>query len=278
MDHLGLTQSELSRRAGVNRAFVSDLMRGSKTTVREESLMRLARALGTSTAFLVGATGDPKPIRPPLPPLPLPPPSLPPRLRPPQTDEERAADEAELAYDRVLAGLPPQDESVGRPLTIKRARARAGTVRNLGENRDGEPVADQSSVPLFGVHDGRPLRIAPGAQIRDLPRPPMLGEAPGAYAVIWPDNSLEPRIRPGEIVYCAPTRKIRLGDEIAVTLRDQTGAAGSNVVIGRASDLHQDLIVLSSPSGGASFEIPASSVRACHLVVLIAMVGQQQVT
>ncbi len=68
MDALGLKQSDLARRSGLNRAFISDLVRGIKATVREDSLVHLARALSTSAAFLTGETDNPQPphqLRPP---------------------------------------------------------------------------------------------------------------------------------------------------------------------------------------------------------------------
>lgn len=43
---LGITQAELANKSGVSRATVSDIENGKKVSIKTETLMRLAEALG----------------------------------------------------------------------------------------------------------------------------------------------------------------------------------------------------------------------------------------
>lgn len=56
-----LTQAEATRRGNfTNTAFINDILRGHKESVRGVNLERLAKALETSDAFLLGRTDDPE--------------------------------------------------------------------------------------------------------------------------------------------------------------------------------------------------------------------------
>lgn len=60
----GLSQAEAARRGGFrNSAFINDIMRGHKQSVRGDNLVQLARALGTTEAYLLLQTEDPNPTR-----------------------------------------------------------------------------------------------------------------------------------------------------------------------------------------------------------------------
>lgn len=57
-----ITQAEAARRGRFkNAAFISDIVRGHKDSVRGESLNQLATGLGTTISFLLGETEDPDP-------------------------------------------------------------------------------------------------------------------------------------------------------------------------------------------------------------------------
>lgn len=43
---LGITQAELANKSGISRATVSDIENGKKVSIKTETLMRLAEALG----------------------------------------------------------------------------------------------------------------------------------------------------------------------------------------------------------------------------------------
>jgi transcriptional regulator with XRE-family HTH domain len=50
----GLSQAELARRSGLNRAVISMLESGARTNVTIESARKLARGLGVTMDYLVG--------------------------------------------------------------------------------------------------------------------------------------------------------------------------------------------------------------------------------
>ncbi|WP_128562100.1 hypothetical protein [Methylobacterium crusticola] len=60
LDLRDISQAEAARRGGFkNTAFINDLVRGHKISVRGESITNLARALATSEDFLLGKISDP---------------------------------------------------------------------------------------------------------------------------------------------------------------------------------------------------------------------------
>lgn len=61
---LGLNAFEVSRRAGLERGFVNDLLNGWKKGVRGHSLIALAEALDVDPAFLLGQTDEPRAFEP----------------------------------------------------------------------------------------------------------------------------------------------------------------------------------------------------------------------
>lgn len=60
-ERLNLSQGLLGERAGVDPSYISLLENGKRDNPGVESLQRLARALGTSVAYLIGETDDPSP-------------------------------------------------------------------------------------------------------------------------------------------------------------------------------------------------------------------------
>lgn len=61
----GLSQAELARRVGIRQSTVNSLIRGDSRTSR--SLLKIARALNTTPAYLSGETDDPSGDSPSLP-------------------------------------------------------------------------------------------------------------------------------------------------------------------------------------------------------------------
>ncbi|WP_133032181.1 helix-turn-helix transcriptional regulator [Sphingomonas sp. PP-CE-1G-424] len=66
---LGMSQSELARRVGINQSTVAALLTGRSRS--SGHLHSIARSLATTTAFLVGETDDPDENAPPPPPKPV---------------------------------------------------------------------------------------------------------------------------------------------------------------------------------------------------------------
>ena len=78
---VGLTQTEVAARAGINLGNYNELERAQRSGLRADTLVRLSRVLGVSLDYLVGLTDDPAPR------------AKPRRKRaaPPATGEEEAA-------------------------------------------------------------------------------------------------------------------------------------------------------------------------------------------
>jgi transcriptional regulator with XRE-family HTH domain len=62
---LGMSQSELARRVGINQSTIAALLSGRSRS--SSHLHLIARALGTTTAYLVGEIDDPRENAPPPP-------------------------------------------------------------------------------------------------------------------------------------------------------------------------------------------------------------------
>ena len=60
-ERLGLSQTALAVRAGLNLGNVNELERGQKTGVRADTMLALADALGCSLDYLVGRSDAPTP-------------------------------------------------------------------------------------------------------------------------------------------------------------------------------------------------------------------------
>lgn len=60
-----LTQDELARRIDANRSWISELEHGHQDSLRAETVVRFAEALGVSADYLLGIKGAPAPPLPP---------------------------------------------------------------------------------------------------------------------------------------------------------------------------------------------------------------------
>ncbi|MFD1103694.1 helix-turn-helix domain-containing protein [Sphingobium olei] len=63
----GISQAELARRVGIRQSTINSLIRGESRTSR--SLLKIARELNTTPAYLIGETDDPVGDGPPTPTL-----------------------------------------------------------------------------------------------------------------------------------------------------------------------------------------------------------------
>jgi transcriptional regulator with XRE-family HTH domain len=64
---LGWSQTELAKRADLDLGNINEVEHGRKSSVRADTLVSLAVALGVSTDYLVGLTDDPQSLRSPVP-------------------------------------------------------------------------------------------------------------------------------------------------------------------------------------------------------------------
>ena len=59
---LGLTQKELAQAAGLNTNTIARLEQGDMKDLGGQSVLKLARALGTTTDYLLGAHEESQPV------------------------------------------------------------------------------------------------------------------------------------------------------------------------------------------------------------------------
>jgi|RhiMetdeSRZDD1v2_1073273.scaffolds.fasta_scaffold398527_2 transcriptional regulator with XRE-family HTH domain len=60
---LGWTRRELARRAGLHEQHLANVERGNRFRIEAETILKLARALGCSTDYLMGLIEDPTPAK-----------------------------------------------------------------------------------------------------------------------------------------------------------------------------------------------------------------------
>jgi hypothetical protein len=135
----------------------------------------------------------------------------------------------------------------------------------IGSDPNGRASGPKAHIPVFEGKGDLPLRVADGEQSRWTTRPPALHGVPGVYAVVWPDDSLEPRIRRGEMVVCAPALEVRRGDDVIVISTE------SNEVIAcaRLRLSQRGRITLEALSDGREVAYDRRQIR-LHRVALIA--------
>ncbi|MCJ2092166.1 MULTISPECIES: helix-turn-helix transcriptional regulator [unclassified Methylobacterium] len=297
---VGITQAELARRAFVNRSFVSDLQRGRKAVIREDALARFATALRCSVSYLVGESDDPSVPERPTPARRLPPPPrlpayLAPRVRDPGDPtprkpdlpadwsedernsvlaEEARRDREQRAYDRELDRLDPSTEMEptleNAVLNLLELRLRSHSTLNSG--KDTASKAMSALIPVFGQRYGQALRVEDGVQLHHMIRPMPLARWPGVYAIIWPDDGLDPRIRRSETVVAVPRADIRPGDDVIVLTR--APAPATNILLGRLVEARRDRILLAGLAGdGPDIVIPSAQLQAIHRLAMIIAAG-----
>lgn len=94
----------------------------------------------------------------------------------------------------------------------------------------GDRISDRR-MPLFGASPDGPLRVDVSISHRRARRPLGLSQDRSVYAIVWGDDSLEPRIRKGETTALAPTMPLKVSDDVVVII-DAPNPTG-NVVVGR---------------------------------------------
>lgn len=185
---LGLSQAEVARLSGVSQQAIAQIEDG--TTKRPRVLLELSRALKTTPDWLrFGEDGPaaPEPTPPePTPPEPPPPePSAPARRPRPRPDPAAEGQRLEPIAVPYAADMP-------------------------------------KSVPVFGtVVGGSQGDFHWNGEVVDhVRRPPGIADARRVFALYVNGTSMEPRYRPGDLVYVNPARAPRAGDDVIVELHD----------------------------------------------------------
>lgn len=133
---------------------------------------------------------------------------------------------------RDFLATPPRQTGIGADKLARIAAELGVTMAWLGgEDADGAQRQAASSepareIPVFGTAAGSINgAIAMSNEAIDwLPRPPGLKGARDVYALYVVGNSMEPRWRPGDVIFVHPHRPVRRGDHVVIQMR-KTGAA-----------------------------------------------------
>lgn len=243
MNALGISQAELARRAGLTPVFVSELLRGTKQSVRPDSLRHFAVALGVSTDYLVGAEIRVGALRS----LPHTTPGAPP-------SQEELADLASSYEEQRIADSESSQQNALLPIF---RRQKYISFR--------PPSSIEAPIPVYGETVGELIVIEPLAE-GTFARPPLLRWNDGAYAVIA-DGSMSPRYNSGEILYVAPGIAVRDGDYAVVVTRSE-GGQGLFGRVCRLKDVTNTHVLVETLSPQRTETIDLGKVAHIHRIVL----------
>lgn len=235
LSDLSIPQAEVARRTGWPPNFLSDLLHGRKKSVRPDNLRRLAAALETTTDFLRGATDDP----------------------------------GFAARSGELTGGPRGYRFSGaRGLALMALPFHSRPVLDrelLTSWRDGQPDQGTGRVPLFVERSG--LRAGSVTLDSNLPAAtptvPAVAGLQGAYAVLMPDDSMQPAWPAGWAVYAAP-RAVAPGSNVVVRM---TAKNHPLLLVRHLTDFSEEHIAVSSLVDGRVEVIERHQFSSVHPVV-----------
>lgn len=244
---LGISQAELARRAKVTPVFLSELLRGTKQTMKPDRLRDFAVALGVSTDHLVGAAHHVGSMSN-LVGLPRATPDLP-RIIGQDEMESWAPTNEELSTS-------DEDGSHNTLLPIFR-RQKHISFRLAG--------SIEAAIPVYGETIGELIAIDTFAE-GTVARPPLLRWNDGAYAVIA-DGSMSPRYNAGEILFVAPGAPVRDGDYVVIVTRSNSAGELFGRVC-RLKDVTNTHVLVEMLSPQRTETIGIATVAHIHRIVL----------
>ena len=184
MDTLGINMTAATKRGGLERTFVADLLSGKKQTINAANAAKLAKALECSVDWLLHGKGD---------------------VAPSQGLAVRGAGEA--------AGIEPAGAAPPRRPGAEGEVRRADVDIPL---RGSMP----RDLPIYGTAAGSVIGTF---QIDDVVdharRPGPLVDTP-AYGLYVTGESMVPAFQPGDLVVLHPGRPVRIGDFVVVQTRN----------------------------------------------------------
>lgn len=185
MGQLGISQAEVSRRAGFNAAFMSDLLRGKKVSLQDANYTRLARALLTTEIYL--RTGE-------------------------KPSEEVLAQVAEAAgfHQSIDEDTALSDDELAAP------------ERWDGKRTASVPQENRGLLPLFrsaGRLDGGSVVTEHPLDIIEWPQD---YQVDSLYALAISDGTMSPRYEPGDIVYARKGDEPRTKDYCVITVKGRS--------------------------------------------------------
>lgn len=240
-----LGPTEAANAAGLQRNYVTDIVRGKKQTLTLRHAAKLAEALQCSVEWLNDGLGDPPP-----PPAPMPEKdTLGTRLRKRRTHLGFSQDHVARLAGVSKASVSLWELDQVTPPPDKLAVIAPGLATTAEWLRDGEPPPPTTAAPaaipsrLAGEVELADVQLPPVESMpRDVPvlgtaagsivgafqfdgvvdyvrRPPALARVPNAYALYVRGDSMVPEHPPGELRFVHPGRPVRPGDAVVVQTR-----------------------------------------------------------
>lgn len=128
-------------------------------------------------------------------------------------------------------------ETIATPVTSKSVRDALSTLSRTAK------LGKQLSIPVKFVSSMVPRSLHPATQRHSVVRcPPKLENDETAFAFACPDNSLDPWIRAGSMLYATTAQEPKVGDLILIT--DRSGVSRVRIL----SDMDETGMILSRPS------------------------------
>lgn len=132
-----------------------------------------------------------------------------------------------------------------------------------------EPASLPTDVPVYGLAAASLAgSFAIDGVIECVRRPPALATARNLYALYIAGSSMEPRYRPGDLVFVSPDRPARPGDDVVVQTRDHDGAptlAWIKTLV-RATDA---MVTVQQLNPEATIDFRRQTVVAVHRVLTV---------
>lgn len=297
---LHLTPYEAATKAGLDRGYVADIVRGKKHKLTTDYAAKLAAVLECDLAWLADGKGQPPAdvtVS-----APEPAQTLGARVR--HHREALGWKQAELGrrlgVTRNAVSLWEADKTEPSPTTLlKLASVLKVPVRALTEPPADEPASQELAgfgPPLPADARGEVRRaeveLPPlAAMPRDVPvygtaagslvgafqfegvveyvrRPPALMGVPVAYALYVTGSSMSPEHNPGDLRFIHPGRPPRVGDTVIVQTRNHE-ADGIASYIKTLVRMNDQRLVLQQRNPEATMEIDRRTVVAVHRVLTV---------
>lgn len=197
LKELGISQSEAARRAGFNRAYLSDLLSGKKANLHQNNYRRLAKALEMDLRFLM--TG-----------------------KAPSSDESLESQDFEAPSETVEQFEIPEED-------LQAIFSMSHLDNNEREHRSGvHELKDRilsKPVPVYRSAGGRldGAVLISEETVESVPRPISATISDHWYVVSLSEDSMSPRFEPGEFLYVRAEKFIRPRDYVVIQVEEKVG-------------------------------------------------------
>lgn len=146
------------------------------------------------------------------------------------------ADEIPIIRSFFEGGLGGPKAPEDAPGSIREARPERTTTKRQWP-RGAAPSGD---IPVFLLQPAELFYRETDRAAEYRPAPALLAKVADAFAMIIPDDRLEPRFEAGEVIYVHPNRAVIPGTFVVARYRDRSGV----VVIGRVLEISGEMIRL----------------------------------